>query len=30
MITIGVIGIGLDILFSRLTKIPSVRWGFDR
>ena len=30
MITIGAIGIGLDILFSRLTKIPSVRWGFDR
>lgn len=30
MITIGVIGIGLDVLFSRLTKIPSVRWGFER
>jgi NitT/TauT family transport system permease protein len=30
MITIGAIGIGLDILFSRLTKIPSVRWGFER
>ncbi len=30
MITIGVIGICLDILFARLTKIPSVRWGFDR
>jgi NitT/TauT family transport system permease protein len=30
MITIGAIGIGLDILFSRLTRIPSVRWGFDR
>lgn len=30
MITIGAIGIGLDIVFSRLAKIPSVRWGFER
>ncbi|CAN5868920.1 ABC transporter permease [soil metagenome] len=30
MITIGTIGIGLDILFARLSRIPSVRWGFDR
>ena len=30
MITIGAIGIGLDVLFARLAKIPSVRWGFDR
>jgi NitT/TauT family transport system permease protein len=30
MITIGAIGIGLDALFARLTRIPSVRWGFDR
>ena len=30
MITIGAIGIGLDIVFARLTRIPSVRWGFDR
>lgn len=30
MITIGAIGIGLDILFSRLARIPSLRWGFDR
>jgi NitT/TauT family transport system permease protein len=30
MITIGAIGIGLDIAFSRLARIPSVRWGFDR
>jgi len=30
MITIGLIGIGLDVLFSRLARIPSVRWGFDR
>lgn len=30
MITIGAIGIGLDVLFSRLTRIPSVRWGFER
>jgi NitT/TauT family transport system permease protein len=30
MITIGAIGITLDIAFSRLAKIPSVRWGFER
>lgn len=30
MITIGAIGIGLDMLFSRLTRIPSLRWGFER
>jgi NitT/TauT family transport system permease protein len=30
MMVTGVIGITLDILFSRLAKIPSVRWGFER
>ncbi len=30
MITIGAIGILLDIAFARLAKIPSVRWGFER
>ena len=30
MITIGAIGIGLDLAFSRLTRIPSLRWGFER
>jgi NitT/TauT family transport system permease protein len=30
MITIGAIGVGLDILFAQLAKIPSARWGFDR
>lgn len=30
MITIGAIGIGLDLLFARMTKIPALRWGFDR
>lgn len=30
MITIGAIGIALDIAFSRLAKIPSLRWGFER
>jgi NitT/TauT family transport system permease protein len=30
MITIGAIGIGLDLAFARLARIPSVRWGFDR
>jgi NitT/TauT family transport system permease protein len=30
MITIGAIGIGLDVVFTRLARIPSVRWGFER
>ena len=30
MITIGAIGIGLDIAFARLARIPSLRWGFER
>ena len=30
MITIGLIGIALDLLFARLARIPSVRWGFER
>ena len=30
MMVIGWIGIGLDTLFARLQKIPSVRWGFER
>jgi NitT/TauT family transport system permease protein len=30
MISIGAIGIGLDILFSQLVKIESLRWGFDQ
>jgi NitT/TauT family transport system permease protein len=30
MITIGSIGIGLDLLFSRLARIPALRWGFER
>lgn len=30
MITIGGIGIGLDVLFARLTAIPALRWGFHR
>ena len=30
MITIGMIGVGLDLLFSRIATIPSVRWGFHR
>jgi NitT/TauT family transport system permease protein len=30
MITVGAIGIGLDVLASRLTRIPSLRWGFER
>lgn len=30
MIVIGAIGIGLDVIFARLAKIPAVRWGFER
>jgi NitT/TauT family transport system permease protein len=30
MITIGTIGLSLDIAFSRLARIPSLRWGTDR
>ena len=30
MIAIGIIGIGLDLLFARLARIRSVRWGFER
>jgi NitT/TauT family transport system permease protein len=30
MITIGIVGIGIDAALSRLTKFPSVRWGYER
>lgn len=30
MITIGVIGVGLDRVITQLTRIPSVRWGYER
>ena len=30
MIAIGIIGIGLDLLFARLARLRSVRWGFER
>lgn len=30
MITIGAIGIGLDVLFARLSRIPALGWGFGR
>jgi NitT/TauT family transport system permease protein len=30
MVVIGAIGMTLDLLFARLQKIPSVRWGFER
>jgi NitT/TauT family transport system permease protein len=30
MLVIGVIGAGLDRLLVQLTRIPSVRWGYDR
>jgi len=30
MIVIGAIGIGLDVLFARLCRIKSIRWGFER
>lgn len=30
MIVIGIIGVGIDRLLVRLTRIPSVRWGYER
>ena len=30
MLVIGLIGVALDIVFARLAKIDSVRWGFER
>jgi len=30
MVTIGLIGVALDRLLVQLTKIPSVRWGYER
>lgn len=30
MVVIGLIGVGLDRLLVRLTRIPSLRWGYER
>jgi NitT/TauT family transport system permease protein len=30
MVVIGVIGVALDRVLLRLTKIPSVRWGYEQ
>jgi len=30
MIVIGVVGVGIDRVLVQLTKIPSVRWGYER
>lgn len=30
MITIGAIGIVLDVVFARLARVPMLRWGFER
>ena len=30
MVVIGLIGVGLDRLLVQLTRIPSVRWGYER
>jgi hypothetical protein len=30
MIVIGCIGVGLDRLLAQMTRIPSVRWGYER
>jgi NitT/TauT family transport system permease protein len=30
MIVIGTLGMGIDKLMSRLTKLPGVRWGYER
>jgi NitT/TauT family transport system permease protein len=30
MIVIGLVGVGIDRALEQLTKIPSIRWGYDR
>ena len=30
MVVIGLIGVALDRLLVQLTRIPSVRWGYER
>jgi NitT/TauT family transport system permease protein len=30
MIIIGILGMGIDRLLARLTKLPNVRWGYER
>jgi NitT/TauT family transport system permease protein len=30
MIVIGLVGLGIDRLLTQLTKLPSVRWGYER
>jgi NitT/TauT family transport system permease protein len=30
MIVIGLIGVAIDRALVRMTKIPSVRWGYER
>jgi NitT/TauT family transport system permease protein len=30
MIVIGSLGMGIDRLMARLTKLPGVRWGYER
>ena len=30
MVVIGIIGVIIDRLLMRLTRLPSVRWGYDR
>jgi NitT/TauT family transport system permease protein len=30
MVIIGLIGIALDRLLAQMTRIPSVRWGYER
>jgi NitT/TauT family transport system permease protein len=30
MIIIGLLGMSIDRLLAQLTKLPNVRWGYDR
>jgi hypothetical protein len=30
MVVIGLIGIALDRILMQMTRIPSVRWGYER
>jgi NitT/TauT family transport system permease protein len=30
MVVIGLIGVGIDRLLVQLTRLPGVRWGYER
>jgi NitT/TauT family transport system permease protein len=30
MIIIGLLGMGIDRMLAQLTKLPNIRWGYER